>query len=74
MEARADGNAKPSLSSPDQIQDCSQRNARKALSHAWEGKFGSAIRILGLNGCAAHNDTSALEDLPCRHPSRDLPP
>ena len=47
VEARADANANPSLSSPDQIQDCSQRNARKALSHAREGKFGSAIRILG---------------------------
>ena len=74
VEARADANANPSLSSPDQTQDCSQRNARKALGHAREGKSGSAIRILGSNGCVAHDDTSALEDLRCRHPSRDLPP
>ena len=74
VEARADANANPSLSCPDQIQDCSQRNARKALSHAREGKFGSAICILGSNGCAAHDDTSTLEDLHCRHPSHDLPP
>ena len=74
MEARADASANPSLSSPDQIQDRSHRNARKALNQSREGKFGSAIRILGSNGCAAHDDTSALEDLRCRHTSHHLPP
>ena len=74
MEAIADANANPSLSSPDQLQDCSERNAQKALIHAREGKCGSAIRILGSNGYAAHDDTSALEDIRCRHPCHHLYP
>ena len=45
-------------------------NNRRALKLARDGRYGDANRALISNGCASHEDASALNDL---HPQHNLP-
>ena len=53
--------------------ELAKSNVRRAFRWASEGCHGNALRALGSLCVASFNDTSAKEELLCRHPLSELP-
>ena len=53
--------------------ELAKSNVQHAFRWASEGRYGNALWALGSLGVASFNDTSAKEELLCRHPHNKLP-